>query len=62
MLQDKEIGSERGLVEILGSISLLEEDEPRKGTKLHKEWQSKLVKLYTEYNSKIGFKAFKENL
>lgn len=50
------------LAEMLESISTLEDDEPRKGTKAHKEWQNKLLIKYKAYNEKVGWKAFKENL
>lgn len=48
------------LVEILETISDLEDKEPRKGTKAHIEWKKKLVAKCIEYNNRVGWKAFNE--
>jgi len=46
------------LVEILETISSIEDKMPKKGSKAYLEQRKKLIKLYEEYNTRVSFKAF----
>lgn len=35
-----------------------EDAEPRKGTKLHTQWEEKLLLMYKSYNDYIGYQCF----
>lgn len=44
----------------LDKIVLKEDNEPRKGTILHKQWSDELLLMYKDYNLYLGFKVFNE--
>lgn len=50
------------LVEMLDSIFALEDSEPRKGTKAHKEWKIKIQRQYIAFNQRVERHAFKETI